>query len=183
MKSWTISKLHLWEDCGLRYALENEPASVIKRFKGWDLTMLPGREEMQSPAAQRGEAIHKMFEAYVKDALDWAPTADHWAILERWQPKLDQLCKDIAKADAGGTEVLWQFDDEWYSLEAPKGSKYGINYDAWHRQKLDAWFVAKIRGTLIDYKTGKAYPQKHDDAMEGYALGMFANFGELEGVS
>lgn len=177
---WTISKLHTWEECGLRYALEYEPKLVIDRFKGWKLAELPERYE--SPQMARGTAIHDMFDQFLKTGKEVSSKHEHFNVFEAWRAYLETLYQQIHEdAVVGGTEILWAYDSEWYPIEGPS------NIETWHRQKLDAWYVVRNgdghHATIIDFKTGKRYEQKHADQMEVYALGAMARFDDVTHVT
>lgn len=161
---WTISKLHQWEGCGLQYALEHQPAKVIARFPKWKLTTLPRREE--GPALRRGSEIHDGLDRFLRGATEDLPDA-----AKSWLQELDNLGANIHESsDGGGTEVMWQYDEEWYPTDE--------RAKVWHRQKLDAWYIADDLATVVDFKTGRYYP-KNEEQMEVYALGTFARFEKV----
>lgn len=168
MTAWTISKWQQWVQCGLNYALEHEPKRVIKRFPGWKIGKLPAREE--GPALRRGTEIHEALEVYLTTER---AELDEFEFKTPWLVAFKALRKEIA-AGTGGTEVLWQFDDQWCETHP------GVL--PWHRQKLDAWYVYEARARVIDFKTGKRYPDKHRDQMEVYAIGVFAMFEQVDTV-
>jgi hypothetical protein len=166
---WTISKLHQWEGCGLQYALEHQPAKVIGRFKGWKLADVV-TTRVESPAMQRGSEIHDGLDRYIRGAADKLPEE-----AATWWTEVEALAAVIQEgADQGGTEVMWQYDDEWYPTDE--------RAKVWHRQKLDAWWVDERESLVVDFKTGRYYP-KNEEQMQVYALGMFARFDQVETVT
>lgn len=92
----------------------------------------------RGPAAQRGIDIHKQFESAVQLQL---PLPDEFNFYDEYVKKL-----------AGSScELKVAVDRDWQPLP----------YDdpnAWLVGIIDLWTVRADRGTLLDWKTGKEYP-------------------------
>jgi len=171
-RPWTISKFHQWRKCGLQYALEHEPEKVLDRFPGWKLSRLPKREE--GPALLRGTEIHEMLDVFLQTGIPPEEMHPQFPIFDRWGNEMFDLLESISGAKAGGSEVLWSFDDEWYAVEP--------GATVWHRQKLDAWHFDGETIDVIDYKSGRYY-DTHPEAMEVYGLGAMAKFDAERAVT
>lgn len=112
-------------------------------------------KEPDNPAQARGTAIHKMAEDFVTGKLKSLPTE-----LSFFKAEFQKLKKLQAKV-----ELSWAFTSSW----APTG---WFDKNAWCRVKLDALVVKAGMLVLIDYKTGRQYPE-HEDQLGLYALGGF----------
>ena len=121
------------------------------------------------PAAKRGNRVHDNAEAHM---LKEEPLKD---ILINWAAEFKKLKRIALKADSWNAEQEWAFTKKWkiISWNAQR---------AWARAKLDFHYVKGIKGTCIDYKTGRVYPS-HEDQMDLYALMMFLKFPMLEFVT
>lgn len=170
-EAWTISRYQQWVKCPLQYALEHHPHLVIDRFKGWTIKRLPEREK--GPALQRGIDVHEMFDVFLQTGVPPEEMHPHFPIFDRWGDLLFALRDTIESADAGGNEVMWSYDEEWYPVE--RGAA------VWHRQKLDAWVVNDDTAVVTDFKTGKYYDTNLEQ-MEVYTVGTFARFDDVQTV-
>jgi len=135
--AWSFSRWDTYQTC---------PAKAKFKF----IDRLP---EPRGPAAERGEAVHKAAEAFVRG---WAKTlpaelSSH-ALELRALKKEKPLCEEeLALTEGFEAQTGW-FDK-----------------DAWCRAKMDV-LATKKAPRIIDYKTGKAYPEKHALQAELYAL-------------
>jgi len=110
--------------------------------------------EKRGSAVERGEAIHKAAEKYLVSGVraklpdSLAKYAPEFAELKRHKPECEQplaLSKDF-----GGVV-------DWFST------------DAWCRAKMDA-IVVTDHVRIVDFKTGRVYPEKHELQASLYAL-------------
>lgn len=113
----------------------------------------------KSAAMERGNRLHKALEDYL---LSGTPFGADNAVLAAWKPALDNLRSLKAVA-----EEMWEFDEGWWPLESGK--------TLWHRSKLDAHARKKTTALVVDYKSGRRYPE-HRKQKEVYAIDTFAKF-------
>ena len=116
-------------------------------------------KQEETPALARGNLIHKMAELYIKGQ---APLTGE--IRSMWR-RLDGLRAVDAEA-----ESEWAFTDQWRLVgwEDPL---------AWLRLKIDAFVFREDRCTVIDFKTGKKYPE-HKDQLSLYATAIFQSYSQ-----
>jgi hypothetical protein len=158
---WTISALKDFETCPAKYQW-----SYLFDVADWlaiGYKVVPAKG---SAAMDRGTEIHQTCENY----LNGVAPGLHAAIGPTWQAWIKDL-KDIgAKA-----EQQWEFDCDWYPFSITSGP-------LWLRMKLDAHYpVGKDQMHVIDFKTGKPYPQNMEQ-IEVYALGAFARYDDVNEV-
>jgi hypothetical protein len=119
--------------------------------------------EPDSPAMARGTQIHTMAEMYVTGELSEVPDelkklAEDFKLLKRLKPEM---------------EKLWQFGKGWLQL-------LGAG-KLWRRSKLDAVHIGKTEALVIDFKTGRVYPE-HTDQFLHYAIDTLGRHPELKQV-
>jgi len=116
-------------------------------------------KQEETPALARGNLIHKMSELYIKDQ---APMTGE--IRSMWRG-LEALKRVDAEAEAE-----WAFDETWEAV--------GWNDPrAWLRLKIDAFVYRTDRCAVIDFKTGKKYPE-HKDQLCLYATATFQSYSQ-----
>lgn len=104
----------------------------------------------------RGTAVHKIGEDYVKGASTTTVPLE----LKFFADEFKKLRKLKAL-----TELQWAFRSDWSPTD-------WFAKDAWCRIKLDALASIKSKVIVVDYKTGRQYPE-HEDQLGLYALGGF----------
>lgn len=136
-----------------------------------------------SPTLDRGTAIHKMGEAFVSGAVPKVDRRDA-ARLKPYDPviataskgklpsELSNFKKEFAKVRKLGSAIVeqeWAFDinwnpTSWFANSGPTA--------AFLRVKIDLHYVEEKGGILpiIDYKTGKIYPEEGREQIELYGL-------------
>lgn len=113
-----------------------------------------GVYEPYNPAMARGNRIHKDAENYLNKVHKNVP-----ATLANFKDELSALRR---KKPVAEQEVA--VDENWNPVSW-KSSK------AWLRYKVDAQYDRKDYTTVIDFKTGRVYPEDHEEQLELYALG------------
>ena len=131
------------------------------------LSKIDGIKEPGSPATERGEAIHKEAELYI---------AEHQTIMPE---SLKSLAAQFQELWERGAEV--HPEEEWAVNRDWQFTGWDAK-DTWLRAKLDAYYVEGSTLTLIDYKTGKVYPD-HAGQVALYALLGFLKFNHVETVN
>ena len=134
--SWSFSRLNRYEECPTR-----------AKFNYIDRLTEPG-----SPAMDRGAAIHKEGEDYLKDALKEIPESY----------KLLGVELEDAKKLGAKSELEITFNKDW----EPTG---WFDADAWCRIKVDIMMVEDKTVRIIDIKTGKNRGG-YEDQLDLYAL-------------
>jgi CRISPR/Cas system-associated exonuclease Cas4 (RecB family) len=119
------------------------------RFKLKEIDKVP---EAPSPALERGSKIHEHIEGYLNG---WVKTLPEEIKLRDELKKLKALKPVIEK--------LWAHAKD-YSPITDQWSKA-----AWCRAKLDAFLETNARARVIDFKTGRVYPQ-NDDQVRFYGM-------------
>ena len=107
-----------------------------------------------SPAAERGHEIHAQLENYLLGTSIVLPN-------EAWAEPMRAL-----KTSGAIAEELWELDREW---------KRTARQPPWGRLRMDAYWLSTDHITVVDFKTGRVYPE-HDDQMQLYAIAAGANF-------
>jgi hypothetical protein len=113
-------------------------------------------KEPSSFAAERGTEVHKMGENYLLGKITGVPAG-----FNNFKDELKGL-----KALGATPEGMVSFDSKWRVL--PKDAPYEKK---WLISVLDATVRDKKTSTIVDYKTGKIYPDDHKEQGELYALG------------
>jgi len=153
IKSWSPSRLQVYETCPFRAALQ-----FIDRIP----------DPSPKPAADRGTRIHQLAEDYASGKIDGLP-----AELRHFAPEFSRLRElhDDAKVMM---EDEWGYDHTWQPTD------YAT---AWLRLKLDvAVWLAPDEICVIDHKTGKRYGNeiKHGEQTQIYACAVVARFPEVK---
>lgn len=112
------------------------------------LSRIDGIKEPGSPAMDRGNAIHKEAEDFIRERLPISKLPESLKLLK---PMFAKLVKKNATAEE---EVA--VDKNWNPVT------YGSS-EAWVRAKIDVYYKetgrkGQVKATVIDYKTGKVYP-------------------------
>lgn len=140
--TWSLSRLKDYEKCPRLYFYRKRPREY---------------PEPPSRALDRGNQIHGLLEAAVRDA---APLE---GALSAIKPYVDELraAKSIV------VEQMWGYGADWK-----------VRDDApWLRMKLDVYTQSTPkRGKVVDWKTGRIYGD-HGDGMRLYAVGAMERFG------
>lgn len=158
---WTHSALKTFEQCPLKYQY-----SYLFEAADWKKLGYAVAPAIPSPAMQRGTDIHEDIERYLRGQQ---PTLRHKEIAPAWGMQLSSLLERGAVA-----EQQWEFDAGWHPDPA-RG-------ELWLRMKIDAYFFESPSVLhVIDFKTGKPYPENREQA-EIYGVGGFAKFDEVEEV-
>lgn len=132
--SWSVGKIGAYEDCP-------------KKYEGKYVLRMP---EPKSPAAARGDAIHKKAEKYIE--------GEGTRQVPKELIKLATLYRRLRR-DGAMTEQRISVDSRWRLTTWTKG---------WCRGILDALGISLPRAEIVDHKTGRIYP-KHKDQAEVYA--------------
>ena len=166
-KHWSYSSLSVWMECP-------------KRFKFQYTGDVPAK--ITSPAMERGNRIHEALELSVPrfvtgeaDKIS-VPLADlKWTDEDAayWRDRFAALRRFGKTVVAEGK---WDFDEDWNDPQVTKQPR-------WATMKLDlSWQEKKSVLDVVDYKTGKVYPQKHRQQGEVYAIGALARNENLKSV-
>lgn len=116
-------------------------------------------------ALTRGIKAHKGGEDYLKGATKDLPT-----MYEGFKKEMVRLKKLGAES-----EKDWAFTRLW----KPTG---WFDKDCWMRVKTDASLLAGKLLTIVDYKTGKRYDDKHEDCAQLYATSSLSIYETVEKV-
>lgn len=137
--AWSYSRFAMWRECPYRAKLKH----------------IDKLEEPGSAAMDKGNAVHKDCERFVKGELKTLPL-----YLKGWAAEFKTLREKRAEAEAE-----WAFDNQW----APTGWFQKGEHAAWCRVKVDATYVDGDTLVIVDYKTGRYYP-KNEEQMRLYVL-------------
>lgn len=157
MKSWSISRLEVFEKCGYRAKLQFD-----------DRQPQPTNDPKREEARTRGDALHLAAQDYVagkRDDLDPALGAfsSELGVLREAHPSGNVLIEDEWGFDQNFNQVGW--------------------YEAWARMKLDFLYRNNpTRALVIDLKSGKkdGNQLKHTDQGQFYAVGTMLKYPETE---
>lgn len=122
----------------------------------WEWRYVHGQRDAPHPAAQRGNDIHAMLEQFFLGGV--YPAAD--TVLRPWQPMMEKLRETYAPTP----ELEVAVDENWESTpyDDPNAVMKG---------KMDLSFTDNEAGRkvrhILDWKTGKAYPD-HDKQGKAY---------------
>lgn len=114
--------------------------------------------EPTNEAMERGSAIHKRIELYLKEQVD---TLD--GSVKTCRADIEEL-RSLRKNDA--TQLLVEHELAFKEGLAPSG---WFDKDTWLRCKMDAVIVTDKQLTVIDFKTGKVR-DSHEEQAELYAV-------------
>jgi hypothetical protein len=154
--TWSYSALKTFEECAYR--------TYIQRVK-----KIP---EPPSPAADRGTAIHKLAEDFVKGEIGELPQE-----LSKFADNFHELRALFAEAKVE-LEGEWGFSLDW----EPVG---WMVPQTWARIKLDAMVHQdETSARVIDYKTGKKFGNEipHGQQCLLYAIAAFFRYPQLQFV-
>lgn len=148
--AWSYSRWQTYEQCPLKAKLK----------------FIDKKQEPSSPPMERGTAIHKMAEDYVKGVVKKLPVE---------LKLLASQFKTLAKFKASAEEQ-WCFNSKWENAD-------WFGSDAWLRIKVDAIdHRPKDKIAIIDHKTGRE-KDDHTDQLSLYAMGSFLKYEEVEIVT
>lgn len=151
--AWSISRLNTYTQCPLKFKL-----TAIDKLK-----------EPGSAAMDRGAAIHKEAEVYLKGSDPVVP-----ANLSLMAAEFIEIRDLGAKAELEVT-----FTKDW-------GITGWFDADAWCRIKIDAMVLDKDTIRIIDFKTGKFRPndnEAYEAQLELYALTALVLYPDVKHVS
>lgn len=122
--------------------------------------------EAPRAASTRGTEIHQLCEDFLK-----GDDTKLVQLPEIWHPLLKKL-----KAKKATPEMALALNSDW-----SPGSWFDRN--AWVRAKLDAGVFKVKTAYLVDYKTGRIYPEDHAMQLELYALISLRAYPKLDRVT
>jgi hypothetical protein len=185
IKSWSISKLTLYEECPRRFKLEHVdhlcPACFKGEVQGWDDAAACtgcGAKVPVPDAIARGNRLHAGVEAAVLNRGPILPEL-------KGVTKLINLLRNGVKKGIVRTEHSFVFDSAWNSV-----SQY--TKGAWLRAKGDILWLKTPVPELIDWKSGGVDSRKgntirvgpkYDDQLELYSLLTLLAFPAVEKVA
>ena len=147
--AWSYYRLNTYEQCQFQFKL----------------TVLDGIKEPGSAAMDRGAAIHKQGELYLKNEIADVPENYKLLALE-----LEEL-RDLRAV----SELEITFTKDW--------TKTGwFDADAWCRIKIDALVLDDDTIRIIDFKTGKNRGG-YEDQLELYALAALLLYPDVKHIS
>lgn len=145
--SWSFSRYNTYKQCPLKLKL-----SAIDRIR-----------EPSNPAMARGDAIHKLAEAYIKGEGRTLPTELHL-----FKDEFKQLRAKYKKTGGMVVEDNWSFTKDWHETQ------WDDWVNCWLRIKLDCAHHEDDETLVItDWKTGKFRPEmnaEYVEQLELYAL-------------
>lgn len=163
--SWSFSRYRCYCECPYKAKLK-----FVDKLK-----------EPGSPAMDRGDAIHKMAEAYIKghDASGKKVTK-----LAPELKKFDVLLKKLRKLNTKDPDAIfveggWYFTKDWAKTTWNDWAK------CWLRVKMDVAYREGGVLHVIDWKTGKFRPEENATYMEQlelYALAALIDDETIEAV-
>lgn len=125
---------------------------------------------VESEAADRGSMLHDMAEQYVRGNLE-GPLPKELA--KHYEQPFEELRTSF-------TEGNVQCEDEWGLTTDWEPTGFMAD-DVWCRLKLDALVhESPTSARVIDYKSGRPYPMKHNAQCQLYAIAGFLYYPELE---
>jgi hypothetical protein len=180
--------------------------AIVKRIKEWSFSrwqeymscpfkayckviLKLGKFDSKSPALVAGNRAHSLAEAYVSGKVPelgykeeprskaftaWLTKAAKGTLPEELSCFTEEFA--VLRAKKYKTEEQWCFKSDWSQ------TRFDDWGNVWHRMKIDTHNVEGTHGVMVDYKTGKKYPEKHDLSLDDYALGMFLMYPQLETV-
>lgn len=150
--SWSFSKVGTYETCALKYKYR-----YIEKLS-----------DPAGPSAERGTKLHGELELHLgkKTMPDW---------MKPHHPHLKPFLT------GGIREMVLDFDKGWKLMEPTEGDRGVIRKRYWFRAVIDLFTKRKKTGSVIDYKSGKIYPE-HVQQVELYSALSLKAFPELETV-
>jgi len=119
--------------------------------------------DIPSPAAARGTALHLQIEQYLK-GLEPLPED-----LKDWEEPLQTL-----KNENPFVEAEWGYSKNWLPRKWTAKT-------SWVRVKPDAVSFTGVAARVVDFKTGKQYPD-HSTQTKLYVTAVFSKFPEVQEV-
>lgn len=151
--SWSYSRLDKYESCA--YSIY--------------LTSVEKAPRVDNEAAVRGQKLHDMAEQFVDGTLDELPKE----LAKHYKQSFYSLADKYQKGKVS-LEGEWGITTNW----EPTG---WLEDDTWGRIKLDAFVEeSPTSGRVIDYKSGKPYPIKHNQQGQIYAITAFIYYPQME---
>jgi len=158
LTAWSYSRLSTYEKCALQ-----------AKFKFID--KLP---EPESPALERGSAVHETIAQYVRGDL---PEENPFgtAAIPGWT-YFGRLLNDLRSLEPL-VEQQWGFDEKWKPADW-----FGRN--TWFRSVLDVSIVYDDNtADVVDFKTGKPYPPDTAKQAELYAISVVRRYPQVSHVT
>lgn len=156
--SWSFSRYAQYKKCPLSAKL-----SYIDKI-----------QQPQNDAMKRGDAIHKLAEAYIKGTRP-AKMPPELGLFPNFFKKMRQLYKK--KPTLISVEDTWAFRKDW------SRTTWNDWAGCWVRIKLDLAWIDDTTVAIVDHKTGKFSPQYNvEDYMEQldlYATGALLIYAHL----
>lgn len=153
--AWSYSRVQTFRSCK-RKALLLHGGSAKSR---------PKIAEPESPAMERGKQVHAEAEQYLQAGGNGLALRDK--VWKDWLGEVKEL-----REHGYEPEQRFAFDKKWYPLE-----DY-FHRTTWMRAALDAVCIDGDGAIVIDFKTGKEYPD-HEEQAELYALTVFEAYPEV----
>jgi hypothetical protein len=158
-------------------------AAAVRAFTAWSFSrykdhrtcpryahwrhILKKPEGPKPPAMQRGGDIHKEGELYLLGKARTVP-----ASFANFRAEMQELRKARAVA-----EGKWAMTAKWTAVDF-----FDWTY-AWCRVVLDAHYCPlPRRARVIDFKTGRVYPDDNEEQMDLYALAGFSHYEKAQEV-
>lgn len=155
VKTWSYSTIDKAESC----------------MYGVYLSKVEKAPRAESPAADRGSMLHDLGEQYVRGNLDQLPKE----LAKHYKLAFEEL-RDLFAQGKVECEEDWGITTDW----TPTGF---FDDDTWGRMKIDALVHdSEQSARVIDYKSGKPYPLKHNQQCQLYAIATFLYYPKLEFV-
>lgn len=132
----------------------------------YELQYLQKLKQPGSIHLERGIFVHKLAEDFLDDVSQARVPKE----LKEFKDEL----KAIRKAGAEAEKSI-AFTKSWQETEPTDWS------NAWLRVKLDATLIDGDEATVIDFKTGRAYPDTAEQS-ELYALAVFQLFPDVKAI-
>ncbi len=156
--AWSFSRYSTYKQCPLKLKL-----SAIDRIK-----------EPASAPMERGDAIHKLAQAYLN--------GDKKTLPKELAPVADEVrrLRAIVKNGVATVEDNWAFRQDWTATTWDDWAK------CWVRIKLDlAHFETEDLLVVTDWKSGKFRPdnlQEYLEQIDLYKLGALLTFSHVKGL-
>lgn len=159
---WSMSMLTTHEGCAWRYKLK-----YVDRVPEPERPLPKGKTEH---ANDRGSRIHEGNELFVKGDIPLMPIES----AKDFEEDIEAL-RDLYGSGNVMLEHDWCFDKDWLPCNRKdRDSIFIVDVAVW----IDpTWLL------IIDYKTGRPYPVKHMDQMQGYALAGFRRYPKVEKIT
>jgi len=147
----SYSAIKLYENCPLRYYRQRVVKDVV---------------DEGGAASKYGERIHEFLEKRLAENAELPQEAEHY----------EALCQSVEKAATGGELYVEKELVLTENLE-PTG---WWDSDAWLRSKLDVLIVRGDTAVVMDWKTGKRYPDFFQLSL--FAAQVFKHYPDVQKV-